>query len=224
MPVAAFDEGRASRELRGAVQAAYTEEHGDFEAAGEGDWREQPVDFDTFVTSREHLNLPPLFRCSARPCSRCSAPTRPASSRRPTPPGRPPASTSWPCCCGARARARTTCARSSSPTWSTCCCACATRRLLRARPGREHRPGQRRLQRRPGQEGVLREVQGAPVPLAVAARNFDVHEAGRRKWAANKGLPKVEINDGDVIFPRGIRCFSRTARTRATRASTSSSG
>ena len=31
--------------------------------AGDGsdDWREQPVDFDTFVTSPVHLNLPPLY-------------------------------------------------------------------------------------------------------------------------------------------------------------------
>jgi hypothetical protein len=39
--------------------------------------------------------------------------------------------------------------------------------------------------------------------------NFDAIEGGRRKWKSNVGLPKVEINDQDVIFPRQIRCFSR---------------
>lgn len=42
--------------------------------------------------------------------------------------------------------------------------------------------------------------------------NFDVYEAGKRKYQDNAGLPKVEINDSSVEFPSNIRCFSRHAQ------------
>lgn len=39
--------------------------------------------------------------------------------------------------------------------------------------------------------------------------NFDLIEAGRRKYPDAAGRPKVELNDGEVLFPRQIRCFSK---------------
>lgn len=41
---------------------------------------------------------------------------------------------------------------------------------------------------------------------------FDVFEAGKRKWPETRGRPKVEINDGFVEFPRKIRVWSRHAQ------------
>lgn len=43
-------------------------------------------------------------------------------------------------------------------------------------------------------------------------KHYDVHEAGRRKWKDNQGLPVVQINAVDVEFPSLIRCFSRHAQ------------
>lgn len=44
--------------------------------------------------------------------------------------------------------------------------------------------------------------------------NFDVFEAGRRKWkeTGGAGRPRVDINDNEVVFPNLIRCVSRHAQ------------
>lgn len=46
-------------DLSASVDAQVEDQHG--AELGGGDWRQDPVDFDTFVESKAHLGLPPLF-------------------------------------------------------------------------------------------------------------------------------------------------------------------
>jgi hypothetical protein len=210
MPVAAFDEGRASRELRGAVQAAYTEEHGDFEAAGDGDWREQPATFDEFVTSKEHLRLPPLFALQreavvallgADPCRIFEAPD----------PGREAARLyqlavmMW----GKGGGKDYLCSIVVAYLVHVLLCLRDPQAYFELAPGENIDLVNVAYNADQAKKVFFSKFKERLHRWQWLKRNFDVHEAGRRKYPANAGLPKVEINDVDVLFPRGIRCFSR---------------
>lgn len=194
------------------VEVGIAEAHGEdtLNQVGEGDWREHPVDFDTFVLSREHLFLPPLFdRQRAAVIALLGAdPTRIFEAPDP-----------------AREAARQY--QLAVLLWGKgsgkdYLCSIVVAYLVYVLLCLRDPQGYFGLG--PGENlDVLNVAYNADQAKKVffskfkerlyrwrwLRENFDVHEGGRRKWARNKGKPIVELNDGEVIFPRGIRCFSK---------------
>ena len=199
-------------ELVAASEVAIAEAHGEdlLNQIGEGDWREEPVDFDTFVLSREHLFLPPLFPRQRAAVLALIGEDPKRVFEAPDP---------------AREAARKY--QLAVLLWGKgsgkdYLCSIVVAYLVYVLLCLRDPQGYFGLG--PGENlDVLNVAYNADQAKRVffakfkerlyrwrwLRENFDVHEGGRRKWQSNAGLPVVELNDGEVIFPRSIRCFSK---------------
>lgn len=196
-------------DLTGAVETAFEAAYG---YEGGEVWREEPVSLAVFVTAREHLNLGPLFPdqqaamdelLGMDPCRIFTEPGTPESTR-------------------AYQLAVLLWGKGSGKDYLCSIVVCYLVYVLLCL-------------RDP--QGYFDFGRGEPIDVVNVAYNADqakrvffeklkqrilgwhwladnynVFESGKRRGRHIAGRPSVEINDGEVLFPRHIRCFSRHAQ------------
>jgi hypothetical protein len=207
---AVFDPTAAFTDLTTQAERAYVDEHGELEETGEGDWREIPVAFDVFVESRDHLHLPPVFELQreavvgllgADPTRIFEAPDPAREAARQY----QLAVLLW----GKGSGKDYLCSIIVAYLVYVLLCLRDPAKYFELAPGEYLDIVNVAYNADQAKKVFFAKFKERLYRWRWLKQNFDVHEAGRRKWSANKGLPVVEINDLEVIFPRGIRCFSR---------------
>lgn len=211
-PAATFDVDELLAQTVTAAERAATEAHGEdlLLDVGEGDWRETPVSFDEFTEAKEHLGLPPLFpRQKAAVKALLGAdperifeapdPAREAARQYQL------AVLLW----GKGSGKDYLCSIVVAYLVYVLLCLRNPQAYFGLGPGENLDVVNVAYNADQAKKVFFEKFKQRLFRWRWLRENFDVHEAGRRKWARNAGLPVVEINDGEVIFPRGIRCFSR---------------
>ena len=175
----------------------------------DGIWREQPVDLDTFVQSPEHLGLPPLYKrqraaalalLGEDPCRVFEEPEEGGDGR-------------------AYQMATLLWGKGSGKDYLCSILVCYLVHILLCL-----RDPQAYFEFGPGEPiDVINVAYNADQARRVffeklrqrilgwrwLQANYNTFEAGRRRGEHIPGRPTVQINDGEVLFPRSIRCFSR---------------
>jgi hypothetical protein len=202
-------------ETIGLVEEAASEAHGDEVldlAAGGELWREEPVMFETFCYSREHLGLPRLFplqlnavytligRDPKRLFEHVDPDTADELSRR-----FQIAALLW----GKGSGKDYLCSVLVLYLVYVLLCLRNPQAYFELAPGENIDVVNVAYSADQAKKVFFAKFKQRLYRWTWLRENFDVIEGGRRKWQRNVGLPKVELNDQDVIFPRQIRCFSR---------------
>lgn len=208
----ALDVDQLFADLTAAAEVGAAEAFGDdlLLELGEGDWREDPVDFDTFVLSREHLFLPPLF-----PRQRAAVlallgedPKRifeDVDGTDPTARAHQLAVLLW----GKGSGKDYLCSIIVAYLIYVLLCLRNPQQFFSLGPGENLDVLNVAYNADQAKRVFFAKFKERLYRWRWLRENYDVHEGGRRKWQANAGKPIVELNEGEILFPRSIRCFSK---------------